>query len=318
MSIRSLVGIFFLWILVVIICPVQAQFLGHNAKGDFGLLSGTQPDPGFYFAPMYYRIDADDIKDRFGNSFRPDIPGSLDANAYLAGVWYVSDFKILGGNYGFMVFPGFTDNTFEVPILGVDQRSSTGFVDIYFQPLNLGWKTEKIDFTAGLGITAPTGRYDPEASDNLGLGMWSFEPYFGTTIYFDEAKSWHFATTAFYEFHTKKKDTDIKVGDILTLEGGLGKNFMEGAISVGAAYFAQLKITDDELGLTIPLPEGVEIGKNRVFGIGPDVTIPIMTKTTFIAALNVRYFWDIGARTTLEGRTFVITATFPIPSVKLP
>jgi hypothetical protein len=68
--------------------------------------------------------------------------------------------------------------------------------------------------------------------------MWSFEFFAGTTIYIDEAKSWHFATTAFYETHTEKKDTDIRVGDILTLEGGLGKSFMYGALSVGAAYYA--------------------------------------------------------------------------------
>jgi hypothetical protein len=280
-------------------------------------MSGSQPAPGFYFAPMYARYDADNLRDRFGNSIRPDIPGTIDVNAYVAGFWYVSEFKILGANYGFMVFPSFTDNSLEIPILGVDQGVSTGFTDLFFQPLNLGWHTERADFTAGLGVYAPTGRYDPDASDNLGLGMWTFEPYVGTTVFFDEAKSWHFATTAFYEIHTKKRDTDIKVGDILTLEGGFGKSFLDGALSVGAAYFAQWKVTQDDLGLAIDLPEGLRVGKHRVFGIGPDVTLPIATKTKLISLVNVRYFWDLGARTTLEGRTLVITATFPIPSVPL-
>ena len=147
--------------------------------------------------------------------------------------------------------------------------------------------------------------------------MWSFEPYVGASVFFDEAKTWSFATIAGYETHTKKKDTDIKVGDILTLEGGFGKSFMEGALSLGVAYNAQWKVTDDNLGQSITLPEGVRIGKHRVFAAGPEATIPIATKTKLIALINLRYLWDFGARTTLEGQTLVITATFPIPSVAL-
>jgi hypothetical protein len=281
------------------------------------MMSGSQPAPGFYFAPVYARYDADTIRDRFGEPLLPDVPGSLDTNAYVLGAWYVSQFKILGANCGFMFFPGFTDNKLEVPILDIDDRVDTGFTDLYFSPINLGWHTDQADFTAGLGVYAPTGRFDPEASDNRGLGMWTFEPYLGTTLYFDEAKSWHFATTAFYEMHTEKKDTEIKVGDILTLEGGFGKSFMQGALTVGAAYFAQWKITQDDFGQEIVLPEGREIGKNRVFGLGPEATIPLATKSKLIALLNLRYFWDMGARTTLDGRTLVVTVTFPIPSVKL-
>lgn len=42
-----------------------AGFAGHNTKGDFGLQSGSQLPPGFYLvAPMYYRYDADTIRDR--------------------------------------------------------------------------------------------------------------------------------------------------------------------------------------------------------------------------------------------------------------
>jgi hypothetical protein len=74
---------------------------------------------------------------------------------------------------------------------------------------------ERADFVAGLGIFAPTGKYEPEGSDNTGLGMWSLEFFAGTTVYLDAAKSWHLATTAFFETHTEKEDSDIKVGNLL-------------------------------------------------------------------------------------------------------
>jgi hypothetical protein len=299
--------------------PAHTQFMGHNFRGDYGVQSGSQPPPGFYLAPLYLRYDGDTLRDRNGNSVSldPGERGEIDVNSYALLFWYVSEIKLFGANYSFVVAPAFTDNSLEVPILDLRQTTSTGFTDLYVQPINLGWHNERADFTAGLGVFIPTGRYDADAPDNLGLGMWSFELFGGTTIFFDEKKSWHFATTGFYETHSKKSGSDIRVGDILTLEGGLGKSFMEGAVSVGAAYYAQWKVTDDDLGRDLELLLGRELGKHRVYGVGPDVTIPIATKKKLIAFLNLRYFWEFGARTTLEGNTFTLTATFPIPSVSL-
>jgi hypothetical protein len=235
-----------------------------------------------------------------------------------AGIYYVTEKKFLGANYGLMVFPAFTDNKLEVPILFVDQGLSLGLSDLYIQPLNLGWHAERADFIAGFGLYAPTGSYDPASDSNQGLGMWTFEFYGGTTLYFDEAKSWHFAAAGFYETHTKKRDTDIRVGDLLSIEGGFGKSFMEGAFSVGVAYYSQWKLTDDDVGRDLEeLLAGIKLGKHRILGLGPEVNIPVTSKSKFIASINARYFWEFGARTTLEGYTFMVTATFPIPSVPL-
>jgi hypothetical protein len=303
--------------------PSPAQFMGHNFKGDFGLLAGTQPDPGFYLAGAYVLYDGDTIRDRNGEvvALDPDRHGDIKANGLALAVWYVSDFKILGGNYGFMVVPALTNNKLEVPILATQATTGMGFGDLYVQPINLGWQTQRADFIAGLGFYAPTGRYAWDADDNLGLGMWSFELAAGTTVYFDEAKTWNLATTAYFETHTDKKDSSIRVGNILTLEGGLGKSFLGGGINVGLAYYAQWKLSQDDFGELGPLLEqelGVDtLPKHRVFGFGPDVTVPIATKKKLIAMLNVRYFWEVGARTTLQGNTLTVMATFPIPSVPL-
>lgn len=299
--------------------PAFAGFAGHNSKGDFGLQSGTQLPPGFYLAPMYYRYDADTVKDSSGNTVSPtpQNPGSVAANAYLLGFIWVSEYKLLGGNYSFQIWPGFTNNNLEVPILGFDDGVSTGFADLYMQPLNLGWNIDVADFTAGVGIFAPTGSYELGGSNNRGLGMWSFELFAGTTVYFDKARSWHLATTAFWETHTDKKSTNIRVGDMLTLEGGLGKSFMDGTLSVGAAYYAQWKLTNDELGINSPLFSGRSVGKNRVYGLGPELTVPIATSEKLYGFLTARYLWEFEAESTSEGETFVLTFTLPIPSIPL-
>ena len=107
--------------------------------------------------------------------------------------------------------------------------------------------------------------------------------------------------------------TDIQVGDILTLEGGLGKTFMDGALSAGAAYYAQWKITEDDLGRDNVFPGSKDLGKHRVYGLGPEVTIPIAPKGKLYGFINARYLWEFGARSALDGNTFVLTAILPIP-----
>ena len=297
-----------------------AGYGGHNMKGDFGVLSASQPPPGFYaIAPVYYRYEADSLRDRDGNkvSIDPQERGSLDANAYIFGLIWVSEMKIFGANYSFQIYPGFTDNSLEAPILGLDESVDTGFTDLYIQPINLGWHTDHADFIAGLGIYAPTGEYEDGGSSNNGLGMWSLEFFAGATLYFDEAKSWHFSTNAYYETHSEKEDSDITVGDILTLEGGLGKSFMDGALTVGAAYYAQWKITEDDIPGLDQLTGGRGVGKHQVYGIGPDITLPLATSKKLYGFLNARYFWEFDAESTFEGESLVVTLTFPIPSVPL-
>ena len=42
--------------------PAQAQLNGSHTLGDFGVQSGSQPQPGFYAALFYLRYDTDTIK----------------------------------------------------------------------------------------------------------------------------------------------------------------------------------------------------------------------------------------------------------------
>jgi hypothetical protein len=294
----------------------RAQLLGHNTPGDFGLQSGSQAPPGIYLvAPLYVRYDADTLRNGLGNQSPAETKVSM--NAYVFGATWVSNTKVLGANYSLQLYLPLTNNALEAPILGLDQSTDTGLTDVYLQPINLGWHTKNADLIAGVGIFAPTGRYELGADDNLGLGMWSFEVFGGTTFFFDEAKSWHVATTAFYETHTKKAGSDVRVGDILTFEGGLGKSFKQGLLNVGLAYYAQFKVTDDDFGVDIQPSPVFQPAKHQGFGVGPEVSIPIASKRKLYGFLNFRYLWETGVRNNLEGNLFVLTASFPLPSVSL-
>ena len=212
--------------------------------------------------------------------------------------------------------------SFEAPAFGFSDTVNTSFADILIRPIDLGWHTKRADVTAGFQFYAPTGRYELGGSDNIGKGMWTYEPFVGTTLYFDEARTTSLATTAFWEIHGNKKDSDVKVGQILSLEGGLGKSFLGGGLVIGAAYYAQWKLSKDFL-TSFVLPGGDPItvdlpNKHKVFALGPDVTLPIANASKLFALVNIRYFWEMGARVKTQGQTLVLTATFPVPSVKRP
>jgi hypothetical protein len=102
------------------------------------------------------------------------------------------------------------------------------------------------------GERSRAGRYEPGGSDNVGKGMVTFESYVGTTLFFDEKRSTSVATMAFWEINGEKKHTNAKVGQILTLEGGVGTSSMGGGVSVGMASYVQWKITKDQLGEFVP------------------------------------------------------------------
>ena len=303
--------------------PAHAQLNGSHTLGDFGVQSGTQPSPGFYAALFYYRYDTDTIKNRDGATIRPfpDSPTSVAMTAVAPIAWYVSKTKVLGANYGAMVVLPFANASLAAPAFLIEENVDTGAADMLLRPLDLGWHTKQTDVAAGFQMYLPTGRYEPGGSENLGKGMWSYEPFVGATVYFDEKRTMSVATTAYWEIPSKKQDSDVKVGQLLTLQGGGGKSFLGGGLILGAAYYAQWKLTEDQLAQFV-LPGGTPIlvafpGKHRVAAFGPDVTLPVASKAKLFALVNIRYLWEVGARLKTQGDTLAITATFPVPSVKV-
>ena len=307
--------------------PAWAQLNGENLLGDMGVKSGTQPEPGFYVGNLYYRYFTDTIKGPEGNAIIPAGATEQTIHASVPMVIYVTKKKVLGANFGMMAVMPFANGALEAPAFGLREEASTGASDLYVMPAQLGWHFSRADAVAGVAFFAPTGRHSAGASDNLGKGMWSYEVSGGTTVYLDKARSLSIATTAYWETHTKKEGevamgsttvSDVRVGQLLTLEGGIGKSFLHGAAGFGLAYYAQWKITGDQMRMSPAADEITLDERHRVWGIGPEVTIPIATKKTLISVVNLRYLWEMGAHTKTQGPSLVATATFPVGGVKIP
>ena len=183
----------------------------------------------------------------------------------------------MAANYGFVVALPWANNRVQ-GVEDFDSNPGAGLTDTYVQPIELGWTRPRADFSLAYGLYIPTGRYEDGADNNTGLGMWAQELLLGTTVYLNKQRSVHAATTATFDFQSKKKDSETKVGNIMNLEGGIGADFLRGGLTTGLAYYGTFKLTDDQFDAR--LPSVLIRGKNRVWGLGPEVTLAIATQTS--------------------------------------
>ena len=285
----------------------SAQLNGENLKGDSGLTSGSQAPPGTYITNISYFYGSNEIKLPGGNAVALGGDG-LNLYANITAINWVTKKKFLGANYGVMFAAPALNTQLELPRLNTDD-ATFGISDLYVVPLQLGWHKKKADYVASFGFFAPTGRFNPGANNNTGLGMWSYEISGGTTIYPDKRKSWNISTLAAYEMHGKKQGIDVKVGDILTLEGGVGKTFLKGAANLGAVYYAQWKVTADSGADLSPLLQrfGVSNAKNRAYAFGPEISLVV---PKLVGQFNVRALKEFGNRTATQGYAVVASFTF--------
>jgi hypothetical protein len=294
-------------VFVLLFCAPSAfaQYVGHDLRGDNGLSAGSEPLPGVYVVVPFYNYDIGSLLDRNGNEKTSSV-ALPTMQGWGASVAVVTKAKVLGAHYGLAIAPLFyMQDVIDVPRAGLHKATGFSYFDTFYQPLMLGWTTKQADFIAGYGFFAPTGDF----SAHQGLGMWSHDISGGTTVYFGKARRVTAATAATLEIHTKNQDKDIHVGNILTLEGGVGARFLKGAAAAGLAYYAQWKVSDDS-GTDIPviaLSALNLLGKQKVYGLGPEITIPFFAKGTTVGVATVRYFWETGATSSFQGQALLVS-----------
>jgi len=291
----------FLFVYLAASGVADAQLSVPVVRGDVGLQAGSQPPPGVYVTGVLYTYDTHTIVDQTGRHI--DRVG-IDAFFAGAGLTWVSKKKILGGNYSATgIFP-IADTAINSPFSA--NNTGIGYSDTYVQPIQLGWHKKRYDAMTWYGIYMPTGRFHDGASNNTAFGMWSHEFGLATTLFLDEKKEWHAATSATFNVQSHIKDTVKKAGDIFSLEGGVGRTFCSHLCNVGVDYYTQWKVTQDQFA---NLPAGF-LGKHRYYGIGPEVngTLPINKET--IAVFKVAFFHEFGDRSATLGNSIIMTATW--------
>jgi hypothetical protein len=121
----------------------------------------------------------------------------------------------------------------------------SGFGDLYVAPLGLTWGLDHWDLTFYYGFTAPTGRYETGADDNIGLGFWTHQPQFFTYYYPNVDQSTALMLALTYELNGKVKDEDFNPGNRLTLEYGISQ-YLSDRLEVGIMGGTNWQVSDDK------------------------------------------------------------------------
>jgi hypothetical protein len=289
----------------------EAQYKGDHIPGFIGLESGSQAPPGLYVGDLVYVYHTDTIKDNKGNAV--NLPGRLTSTADAILVSLVTNYKVFGGKVGASLGIPFIKN--RIQFNSLDVHTNFAYTDT-FAGATLGWELKRADVTAGYNLYMPTGKFEPNANDNTGLGMWGNEFTIGSTVYLDQKRTWNAAATFALEFTTDKKDTNIHVGDLGTVEGGLARTFYKKTrgpipivMNLGAAGYAQFKVTGDSGSDIPPALRGL---KDRVFALGPEFNIFLPGPRLSLVA---RYEPEFGARNRTQGQTFVFSIVWVAKSL---
>ncbi|MCP4332619.1 MAG: transporter [Gammaproteobacteria bacterium] len=298
-------------ILVIAGGAVEAREAGHYVPGIANIRDFAVPGtPGFYYVQYNAFYTADTYRDQNGNSAdAPDIEPEIDVISISPLFMWATEKEILGGRYGFYVAPSISKASISAAVSLTNPEieyddDTTGLGDTFVQPLWLGWSGETHDLSLGLGLYAPTGKYDADADDNIGLGFWTTQIQAAGYYYLDNSQAIALMTALTYETHGEKEGTDITPGDHATLELGYSQ-YLSDQLEFGFHVFRQWQTGSDD-------------GSDAIAGsVKPEVTgygLQIAYWTTPQLNLSFKYIVESDAEARLEGEWAILNLTYvPTP-----
>jgi hypothetical protein len=291
------------------------------------LNAGILPDAGLTYANMTLNYSAGALTDSNGNNI--PLNGSYDIWAVENIFYYVPKARVFGAKLAFMMaLPTLANGS--VTLGSLTSPGTTinaggfGLADTWFQPVTLGWNLKRFDIYAGYAFMAPTGRYSPGASDNVGSGYWGNNFLTGTTAYLTKNKATTANLSTNWEFHGNKttgNGTTLTPGQAFTIEWGAGqlvpikKNFTQ-LLQVGLIGYDQWQVSNNGGLLTPNLPaSAVPYYSVHAIGFQANYMLPPKNLTFFF-----KYENEYRALARPEGHTIVFGGlyTFRIPKPSPP
>jgi len=200
----------------VLTMRAEAQNRGVYPLGMSATYSGLTPGPGFTYVNQLLFYSRDHAKDDVGHTLA--VMGENYVLMDMNTLAWVSRKTFLGGaKYSAAATLPFAKNSLTSDIQG-RVSGGGGFADSYYLPFILGWNRERLALRAIYGFLAPTGRFAPNATNNVGSGSWTHALSSGQTSYLSSNKRLVLSTFQMYEFHTKQELTGIHPGDTFDLD----------------------------------------------------------------------------------------------------
>jgi hypothetical protein len=178
-----------------------------------------------------------------------------------------------------------------------------GFADSFYQPFILGWTANRVDVRTAYGVLAPTGRFNAEASDNVGSGYWTHAPSVGLTVFLTKDRLTTISGFHMYEFHTVQAGTDIHPGQTANIDYSVARTIQvneEARLQLGLIGYGQWQTTD-KTGPTISAAERGARYQVNALGFASNVVLPARS-----VSLGLKYFKEFSNRSTYQGYTLQI------------
>ncbi len=293
----------------------RAGEIGHYSGGFFDIRDYfVPPTPGIYGALYNYYYSTDRLNDRNGNQVSsvtvnsPAGPVDVNVNVHLHSyvfapvLMYASSCKILGANYGAWIAPTFANNTLGAELSvanrvggSLNNNSSFGVGDLVVQPVWLDWKMNHLDLSLAYAFYAPVGRYNTRtvtlpnnasvtvgSANNIGLGYWTQQAQGAMAWYPWTNKATAVMATGTYEYNSEQRDTDVRPGQMLTLNWGISQYLPLNKckcllLEVGPAGYDSWQITDST-------GSGASSSRSQVHGVGGQVGLTYVPWNAFITA----------------------------------
>lgn len=315
---HQLATLFLIFFTLSCALPSPAQQKGQYVPGQYGLNAGLAliPDPGFTPANITLNYSANSLKNSTASSV--PVSGTYSFWSVENIFMYVPARKILGGEFSSMAALNLANGSLTADIPNTQFSASgggEGMTDTWVQPVNLGWHLKRFDTWVGYAFVAPTGKFSPLASNNVGSGYWGTDFCSGTTFYVTKNKATQMSLATNWEFHGKKREINITPGQAFTDEWGIGqmiplKKDLSRLLQLGVIGYDQWQVSANQ-GLTRSFPY------YSMHAIG--------LQTNFVApakgfALFFKYEPEYLVKASTQGRTFVFGASWTLrdPKPKAP
>lgn len=245
--------------------PAQAAESAGSSytPGTYGDFTLNYAPPGLYVREnvIYYAGEIDDYP------VAPGVEAKMDQTVWadLLVITYISDKKLLGGNY-FCVFNipyGFSADL-DVEVLGMNLEDSTsGLGDIQVVPLGLMWNSGYFHFTLSENIVLKSGEYNSNDLITIGRNYNSYETLLGVT-WLHEKRGHEVSFLAGYMANQKNEATDYRTGNEFHVDATVAQYFSE-SFGVGVVGYYYKQVTADAS------PGLVNEYKGEGLGVGPAV-----------------------------------------------
>jgi hypothetical protein len=278
-----------------------AQNRGVYPLGMSATSAGVTGDAGFAYANQLLFYSRDSSKDGTGATVATGSNGVLmDLNSF---VW-VSTKRFLGGTYSATATIPVARNELTSDARGAISGGS-GLADSYYLPFILGWNKERAAFRVLYGFLAPTGRFVPDGTENVGSGYWTNTIASGQTVYLTADKRLNFSVFEMYEFHTTQKGTGIRPGGTFNIDYSLMRTFgipgKAWRLHVGLVGYEQRQTTarTDPSSAANESPDRYAV---NAIGLGSNAAFPELKLN-----LGVKVFKEFANRSTFQGFSFQLS-----------